>query len=287
MELLSLILVNICALIIIYFIFSIRFSRALRESREVHIIRELKENIESTIEFINTSLDLMDQKLASFYQLLRKAEEIKNLNNSAVEKKEIPSPESKKGSDFDIKSLNKSMQHLLEKMEDDKLEISSLPDESIKTIYSAGELSKEYSPEANDNHLSTVNLVSPFKRIKKLINVFKLRANKKANAVVEKYHGSGVLNEETNKQLSVAQDILEKQEEAVSLESFLEMKGFHKIPESGTERMDLIRLLLKQAFLPKEIVNKTGVSMAEVELIASLPENMKYGRKRRRKKSGK
>ena len=76
MELAVLILVNIITSIIIYVIFSIRFTIAVDKARKTPIVRELKDNIEATIEFINTSLDIMDQKTRSFYQLVRKSEEL-------------------------------------------------------------------------------------------------------------------------------------------------------------------------------------------------------------------
>ncbi len=80
MELLALALVNVVTAGLMYVFFSIRFSRAVRQtveqSRKNSLIRELKENVELTIEYINSSLDTMDQKTRSFYQLLRRSEEL-------------------------------------------------------------------------------------------------------------------------------------------------------------------------------------------------------------------
>ncbi|MCR9144280.1 MAG: hypothetical protein NXI24_18685 [bacterium] len=80
MELLALALVNVVTAGVMYVFFSMRFSRAVRstveQSRKNSLIRELKENVELTIEYINASLDTMDQKTRSFYQLLRRSEEL-------------------------------------------------------------------------------------------------------------------------------------------------------------------------------------------------------------------
>lgn len=80
MELAALALVNVVTALAMYLFFSMRFSRAVRqtieESRKNSLLRELKENVELTIEYINSSLDTMDQKTRSFYQLLRRSEEL-------------------------------------------------------------------------------------------------------------------------------------------------------------------------------------------------------------------
>lgn len=77
---LALALVNVVTAGAMYVFFSMRFSRAVRQtveqSRKNSLLRELKENVELTIEYINSSLDTMDQKTRSFYQLLRRSEEL-------------------------------------------------------------------------------------------------------------------------------------------------------------------------------------------------------------------
>ena len=80
MDLLALAIVNVVTACAMYVLFSIRFSRAVRQTVEQTqkkgLMRELKENVELTIEYINSSLDTMDQKTRSFYQLLRRSEEL-------------------------------------------------------------------------------------------------------------------------------------------------------------------------------------------------------------------
>ncbi len=80
MELFTLILINFGTAVALYIIFSVRFSMAVDKivdrTRKNIILKDLRENIEATIEYINTSLDLMDQKNRSFYQLIRRSEEL-------------------------------------------------------------------------------------------------------------------------------------------------------------------------------------------------------------------
>lgn len=76
MDLLALALVNVVTAGAMYLFFSLRFTRAVEQSRKNTLVKDLKENVELTIEFINASLDLMDQKNRSFYQMLRRAEDL-------------------------------------------------------------------------------------------------------------------------------------------------------------------------------------------------------------------
>ncbi len=76
MDLLALALVNVVTAGAMYVFFSLRFTRAVEQARKNSVVKDLKENVELTIEFINASLDLMDQKNRSFYQMLRRAEDL-------------------------------------------------------------------------------------------------------------------------------------------------------------------------------------------------------------------
>ena len=102
MELLVLILVNIVTAVVMYVVFSIRFTKAVEEARANPIIRELKDNIQITIEFINTSLDLMDEKTKTFYQLVRRSEEI------AKQLEESPKPARRSTAKSSSKSAGKT-----------------------------------------------------------------------------------------------------------------------------------------------------------------------------------
>ncbi len=76
MELAILILVNLFGFGVIYFIFALRTHRTLQQVRKDPISPELKENIELTLQYINSALDLLDQKKKTCYQMLRQAEEL-------------------------------------------------------------------------------------------------------------------------------------------------------------------------------------------------------------------
>lgn len=76
MELLTLIVVHIAFLILAYFIFSLRFSRAIKEAKENQITKEFRENVEATIEYMDSALDLINTRTNTFYRMLKRAEEL-------------------------------------------------------------------------------------------------------------------------------------------------------------------------------------------------------------------
>lgn len=80
MELFTLIVINFVTAVALYIVFSVRFSlsvdKIVERTRKNEVLKDLRENIEATVEYINTSLDLMDQKNRSFYQLVRRSEEL-------------------------------------------------------------------------------------------------------------------------------------------------------------------------------------------------------------------
>lgn len=76
MELFVLVLVNILTAVIMYLLFSLRFTRAVEKAKKSVIVDELKENIESAIEYINTAIDLVDTRTRTFYRLVRRSEEL-------------------------------------------------------------------------------------------------------------------------------------------------------------------------------------------------------------------
>ncbi len=88
MELLVLVLVNILTAVIMYLLFSVRFSAAVEKARKTAVVDDLKENIEATIEYINTALELVDTRTRTFYRLLRHSEEITEKLRADIEKLE-------------------------------------------------------------------------------------------------------------------------------------------------------------------------------------------------------
>ncbi len=76
MEILGIIFVHLLGASAIYIFFTLRFNRALERSRREVYSRELKENIELAVKFINSAIELVDKKSRSSYDMLRKAEEL-------------------------------------------------------------------------------------------------------------------------------------------------------------------------------------------------------------------
>ena len=76
MELAALVIVNVLTASAMYFLFSLRFTSAVQKAARGSVLKELRENVEATVEFINTALDLMDEKNKTFYRMLRRSEEL-------------------------------------------------------------------------------------------------------------------------------------------------------------------------------------------------------------------
>ena len=74
MELAALILVNLFLAALMYLFFSMRFSRALSEARRSALPEELKENVRLAVQFIDNSIEFIQDKHQSFYSLVRHAE---------------------------------------------------------------------------------------------------------------------------------------------------------------------------------------------------------------------
>ena len=96
MELFTLIIINIITAVALYILFSVRFSLAVdkivERTRKNAVLKDLRENVEATVEYINTSLDLMDQKNRAFYQLVRKSEELVKHLEAHGATGEVPPP---------------------------------------------------------------------------------------------------------------------------------------------------------------------------------------------------
>lgn len=110
MEVFALITINIVTAIVLYIIFSIRFSIAVDKAKHVPMTKELKDNIEASIQLMNNSLDMFDRKINSFYQLLRKSEEIakrlEELNQADASGNDSGKRKKKSASSVNTKSEN-------------------------------------------------------------------------------------------------------------------------------------------------------------------------------------
>lgn len=76
MELAALVMVNLVTATAMYFFFSLRFTAAVKKASKTVVLKELRENVEATVEYINTALDLMEEKNRTFYRMLRRSEEL-------------------------------------------------------------------------------------------------------------------------------------------------------------------------------------------------------------------
>ena len=98
MELLVLILVNIATSVVIYFIFAIRFRVAVEKARRAPIMQDLRDNIEAAIEYIGTSIELMDRKSRAFQQAVGQAQRIAERLEASLEAQALlPKPRARRG----------------------------------------------------------------------------------------------------------------------------------------------------------------------------------------------
>ncbi len=157
MELFVLIIVNLLTTLVIYLLFSMKFSRSVQLARKHALTEDLRENIEAAIEYINTALDLMDRRSRTYYQLVRKSEEIlkkieaanestegkkrkKGRKSSAAESADavgrtVGRAEARESEDMS-EAEQKRLERLLGKT-DTHLDIADLPD-SVDAIYKQG-----------------------------------------------------------------------------------------------------------------------------------------------------
>ena len=164
MELAVLILVNLVTGGILYVLFSLRFTVAVEKAKKeakLSAVKELKQNVEQTIRLMDDTLEIMDQKLTTFYTLVRKSEELalrlENSEGKISSKKTSRKKKSEKLNEsqvaFNSSPLfrsdekgeiedDKYMKRLLSGMSDDKMEIASISESSID-IFSKGELSRK------------------------------------------------------------------------------------------------------------------------------------------------
>lgn len=105
MELAILITVNLIISFLIYVAFSIRFRMALDKERKNRVPRAFYDNLQMTIQYINTATSAVDEKTQHFYRQLRRSEDVlkrlekaneefdRNLKKSKRKRKTGPNPE--------------------------------------------------------------------------------------------------------------------------------------------------------------------------------------------------
>jgi len=162
MELLTLAIVNAVTAIILYVFFSIRMSVALEKIKTKGMPEDFKKNIQATVEYINTSLEILDHKTAAFYRLVRRAEELmKQMEEGPrrkgkkkgkislpeeTDEKTMPTGRSSYRGDkrSDLSSMeNDPFMRILDSSPSDSLDISS-SDDGASQIFQSGDFSSRY-----------------------------------------------------------------------------------------------------------------------------------------------
>ena len=96
MDIFVLVIVNLLTAILLYILFSLRMNYALRQKNKNILSSELQENIELTVKYINSSLELFNQKKKSCYQMLLQAEKLATEISTYVKQKKSPKLNKKK-----------------------------------------------------------------------------------------------------------------------------------------------------------------------------------------------
>lgn len=88
MDLAVLILLNLVFLVIFYILFSIQMGRAIEKSRKSGIPREFYQNVEMIIQYLDTTLESVNQKNDALYKMLLRAETLKGELEALLERSE-------------------------------------------------------------------------------------------------------------------------------------------------------------------------------------------------------
>lgn len=88
MDLAVLILLNLVFLVVFYVLFSIRMGRAIEKTRKAGIPREFYQNVEMVIQYLDATLESINQKNDSLYKMLLRAETLKGELESLLDRRE-------------------------------------------------------------------------------------------------------------------------------------------------------------------------------------------------------
>ena len=141
-DLIALAMVNLFTAALLYLLFSLRSSRAIEQSRQNPLTPQLKENIELTVQYINSSLELLDQKKQACYQMLRRAEAL--LKDDS---KKTPDPDLKPAAK--VKSKQHKSQNKKESKSNSKNKYTRPAEGKLKTAYTSSlkKFSSDYNAE--------------------------------------------------------------------------------------------------------------------------------------------
>ena len=322
MDLAILILVNLGIAIIMYFLFSLRFSVALEKAEKAsrkNVVKELKQNIEQTIRLMDDSLDIIDQKMTTFYRLVRRAEELaeiieakpasrpkKTLKKQDAVKETVAKkkdPGLFEGTSEELQETGDDyMDRLLGNVKGEKIEISG-QGKNVESIYRDGKLTGDRSrfneTDKAENRGAVEKLGGFVKKIfgadnaafreleKKSLDAPSLEAESNLPGKTPDF--SEILEQSRKKEIELsakenAASAVNRTRKDLYVESVLsagELLERYYEEHANPVRSDLVRYLLRHGFIPSEISRELGMSPAEVELIASLPASAESVRKTR------
>ena len=133
MELAILITVNALISFLVYVAFSVRFRMALEKERKDRVPRQFYENLQMTIQYVNTAMSRVDERTESFYRLLLKSEEM-------VQRLETANAEFEK-------NLKRSRRKTKNPVEPPSIPDSSSPDQDDRGQGAGGSRSADYSSD--------------------------------------------------------------------------------------------------------------------------------------------
>ena len=316
MDLLALAAVNLLTAVVLYFFFSLRLSRGIQKSRQDPLSPELKENIELAVQYINSSINLLDQKKKSCYNMLRQAEKIlSGLGDKAqfppTESEYARDPQkkknalSKKGRSKKMDTIEKKTEnfdrtfaktavekaatesalaeHALASLGQDTAEITPFSSNAKKAHLLGA--SKEYHKEKSS--LSRADIPTDTRSISFLqtlsqilqqyIQSWSKRNLPKAIAPTSQPPPIPALSQEYLPNSRPVQPTHPTQIE----EPLLSFSETLKEPQTFSGRTQLARRLLDQGRIPKDVSSLSGLSLAEVHLLSSLPKSNPNPRRKR------
>ena len=282
MELLSLLAVNVVVCLILYVFFCLRINRVLRQKRNESVPPAFRENIEMTVSFINSSISLVDQRLKTCYQMLRRTEELLDKNSkktSRVKAEDTSPPLSRK--------VRKNL-HLQQKATGVSKNTKDKPKKSNLT---RKELKSENIPASTSSSIPIPSKHKNQTQKDPVKPTYLADTPMKDNITEENHYQAekvldrlGVDRIEITASPKNAQEayktdsskpVVPASEEGST--SPIESSPLSLAPD---ENLKIVRVLFKKGYKAEDIASFLQISPAEVHLIASLPDD---GQKRPRR----
>ena len=305
-DLLALALVNLFVGLILYFFFSLRASRSLEESRKNPFTPELEEIIKLAVQYFDSSLETLDRKQKACYQMLRQAEALvkgepkrkpkpkqkekasksrNKVNRGKLREKSAQKKEKRETTKTTARSLSKKPaldykpEEALARLGLDKVEITPLASD-IKDAYLLGaspehqeslSLSKRKKRNLEEGPLQEKQEEKITQKFAKYLRFWldsKIEKPFKQASQYDLSEENRSLGQRSRNELPSGPEPqfstppLEIQKEEIAL----------PLPEEFSQRVAYIHRLLEQGYTKQEISLRAGLSLAQINLIASLPQ---------------